>query len=419
MTWARRAGVVTGIAILSGGVVWLAIWTTFSWRYSPYVDNAEFASQSQSQTQSSTDVHRVTDDKSWRDVLSDERGQPLRSTASSFVRWARDGHLLPESYLFGVAYTDKTTQQREAYFLGEFSNSGWRSYFPVAFLIKTPIATMLLIFLGAVTCITCYGMRVRSPLAMGLVVFFVAYVLTMLTSRINIGHRHLAPIYPLLFILAGASAGLVTHRAGKVIIGSLLMWLMAANAWIYPHYLSYFNEFIGGPSQGYKYLADSNVDWGQDLLRLSDYMQAESLRADEVKLAWFGMVDPSVYGVASEMLPSTAPFGEPTQLVGGTYIVSVTQLLGIYVPQVRDDYWRDPRNQETFQQLGSFYRSVIAGAELDVSSQQRQQLSQNWWYLRSCLLLNRLQKREPDGRIGYSMLVFRLTDDDVHRLTQL
>jgi len=416
-TRARRGAVTLGIAILSGVVVWLAIWSAFSWRYSPYKSNAEAEFQTDGQPLAVS--HRMTDDKAWRDVLSDDGGQPLRSAASIIVRWARNIHLLPEAYLFGLAYTDKTTQQRDAYFLGDISNTGWRSYFPIAFLIKTPIATMILILLGAVASIKYHDRRTKSPLAVGLVVFLVVYVMAMLTSRINIGHRHLTPIYPLLFILAGACARWATHRAGRVIIASMIVWLVGANAWIYPQYLSYFNELVGGPSQGYKYLADSNVDWGQDMLRLSDYMKAESLGADEVKLAWFGMVDPSVYGVDCEMLPSSAPFGKPASLVGGTYIVSVTQLLGVYAREVRDDYWQDSHNQEMFQQIGSLYESVLAGRELKVSPKQWQQLSQNWWYLRSCLLLNHLQKREPDGRIGYSMLIFHLTNDDVQRMTHL
>jgi len=70
----------------------------------------------------------------------------------------------------------------------------------------------------------------------------------------------------------------------------------------YPHYLAYCNEFIGGPENGYKYLSDSNIDWGQDLKGLEKYMAEKDI--DKIKLGYFGSADADYYDINYEYLPS-------------------------------------------------------------------------------------------------------------------
>jgi hypothetical protein len=118
------------------------------------------------------------------------------------------------------------------------------------------------------------------------------------------------PVYPLLFVgvspwvvrgLTRVLAGLRARRVSRVravVAGATavgLLWYVVGTLWVGPRYLQYFNEAAGGADGGHEMLVDSNIDWGQDLIRLSEYMENESI--DVVNLAYFGRVHPTVYGV--------------------------------------------------------------------------------------------------------------------------
>jgi hypothetical protein len=140
-------------------------------------------------------------------------------------------------------------------------------------------------------------------------------------NSLYIGERHVLAAYPLLFIavapwiarafsqapaavrLLGATDAGAAHplpsRAHALVPAAvatlLLVWNVAGTLAVSPRYLQYFNEAAGGPERGHRVLVDSNIDWGQDLLRLRDYMQENHV--DSVALAYFGRVDPAVYGI--------------------------------------------------------------------------------------------------------------------------
>ena len=91
-----------------------------------------------------------------------------------------------------------------------------------------------------------------------------------MTQTINIGHRHLLPVYPFVLVIAGRIAALAfgpraRYAPLRVAVGLLCLWQAVATARAFPHYLAYFNELVGGPKNGWKYLVDSNLDWGQEL----------------------------------------------------------------------------------------------------------------------------------------------------------
>ena len=93
-----------------------------------------------------------------------------------------------------------------------------------------------------------------------------------------------------------------------------------SSIYIWPDYLSYFNEIIGGPSHGWKYLRDSDLDWGQDLPALKEYMDDNGI--NEVRLAYFGTADPSHYGI-KHVLFGTSDAENPENVV---YAISVQYL---------------------------------------------------------------------------------------------
>ena len=193
---------------------------------------------------------------------------------------------LPFAYVQGldmVARDSRTTGW--TYLRGRYSETGFRSYFFWAFLVKVPVATQLLILLGV-------GLwasgRLRAPGAEEFlivpVLFLAAYF--SLLFRLDIGLRYLLPIFPFLFVFAGRVAAAAAAfpfpvRAGRARLGTaavsvLVLWLAIASAAIHPHDLAYFNEIAGGPDQGWRWLIDSNLDWGQDEAYTREVYAAES-----------------------------------------------------------------------------------------------------------------------------------------------
>lgn len=221
-----------------------------------------------------------------------------------------------------------------AFLMGENRTHGWWYYFPVAFVLKTPLPTLLLIGV-TFACI-------RSPQAtiqrLGPPALFpIVYGASSILSPLNIGYRHLLPILPPLFVLAGRSSALrSTQYAVRISYSVLrvacLAWLVLSTLFISPHYLAYFNELAGGPDNGWRYLADSNTDWGQGYRELARFQQERGLGS--VRLSAFIFYDPAIYGVEYEPLtpmrgdtPAIFPsrFNPPP----GDYVISATTLDGI------------------------------------------------------------------------------------------
>ncbi|MGB4873666.1 MAG: hypothetical protein WBP47_26705, partial [Candidatus Promineifilaceae bacterium] len=223
---------------------------------------------------------------------------------------------------------------RAAFLLGEFSTEGFPAYFPIAFITKTPLPILLLLPLAA-------GLLLWEKRTRGTAVFFLVppllYFLFSLQSGLNIGYRHLLPMLPFLLVLiSGLTVQTLkisqTLRVYALRIGAL--WLLAVTLWIHPHYLSYFNLLAGGPANGGRILVDSNIDWGQDLLRLQQWMADNDV--EKVKLGWFGTADPAYYGLNYEPMPGfprpefyglwTHPPFNPAAPEPGIYAISVSSL---------------------------------------------------------------------------------------------
>jgi len=201
-----------------------------------------------------------------------------------------------------------------SFLMGQVSTKGWWYYFPVAFLLKTPIP--LLILLPLMT--TYFTTRLRQAWkALPLVAFVCIYAAMSLLSTVNIGYRHLLPILPCLFVLVAQIPCfkfslklpniLLRFKIGYLVLG---IWYIAGTLGVFPNYLTYFNEFIGGPKNGYQYLVDSNLDWGQSLIELRSYMAQHHL--GRINLSATGFVNPAIYGVAYDPLP---PMQNPQPVV--------------------------------------------------------------------------------------------------------
>lgn len=252
------------------------------------------------------------------------------------------GPLIPAPpYIEGVrAILDFSAGGRPAYLLGQYSQRGWWYYFPVAFVVKTPLAT-----LGALLLACARGLRGFRRDDLWLMIPPVAYFLASMTSSLNIGYRHLLPVLPFLAVYIGRLAQPTGRPADRLprqwanyLPLLLALWLALATVCIYPHFLAFFNLVGGGPENGWRVLVDSNIDWGQDLKGLQAWMGREGV--ERVRLSWFGSAYPEVYGVTYDLLPGLPegfslwqdpPF-ERDHPEPGVYVISVTNLVGVHFP---------------------------------------------------------------------------------------
>jgi len=135
------------------------------------------------------------------------------------------------------------------------------------------------------------------------------------------------------------------------LIAVLCVWQLMTAIRIYPHHLAYFNELVGGPENGYKYLVDSNLDWGQDLKGLKAYLEANGI--DQIKLSYFGTADPAYYGISYTCLPSfgilrelKCPVEPDFENKSGVFVVSATNLQGVYLDNPHTFDWLKEREPE-------------------------------------------------------------------------
>ena len=339
-----------------------------------------------------------------------------RGPVVPLLRLAHAHRLLPEAYLFGIAYVEKKAIGRAAYLCGEYSNRGFATYFPWAFAVKTPLPLLLLFLAGfaaAVHAAARCGTR-WSPLAVGLGLFAATYFFTLAQSGLNLGYRHLLPVTAVLALTAGGLApsrfAVRWRRPWTVTLGLALAWLVAGTLFAAPHWIGYFNEAVGGWRNGHRYLADSNLDWGQDLLRLKTRLQPEPPGS----VVWLSQAgDPPLpQGMQVRWLlgeGSHAP--DPRAIAGGLYVVSATDLLGVYRPLARPASWRDPRLQAQFERAAGGRPAAPAAAGAGALP------IDEFEALRRLRLLSRLAQRGPDERVGTSLFLFRLSDAEVDEWT--
>ena len=193
--------------------------------------------------------------------------QADRSTVvGSTLRWLGRRGLPPYAYFVGLNGQAQYFQGARSYFLGRFYEHGSRWYFPVAIVVKTPLSVLLLAAAVAVA----LALRRRWPgaAATGFVVPIVLFLAAAISSSLNIGIRHLLPLYaPAYALLVMLAWSLDLRKLALAAVAGAA----AESAWIYPYHLSFFNLAAGGPLQGPRYLLDSNIDWGQDGKRLAAY----------------------------------------------------------------------------------------------------------------------------------------------------
>ncbi len=211
-------------------------------------------------------------------------------------------HLLPESYLYGFAHVLIQSQAFTSYVLGRTYPHPVAFYFPVAMLIKSTLTFLILLGIGTWAAVTGRFRAVREIVYM--VVPAAVYMVFAMVGGMNIGVRHVLPVYVFLSVaMAGAAWALVLRdRRWLYAVSALLIFQAVSVVHAYPAYVSYANEAFGGPANVHNYLSDSSSDWGQQLKDVKHYVDTKG-----VHNCWFayfgeGVAEFSYYGIPCKPL---------------------------------------------------------------------------------------------------------------------
>jgi hypothetical protein len=253
--------------------------------------------------------------------------------------------------------------------LGRISAGGSPAFFPAAFLVKTPLPALALMAAGL--WLSARRRERRGELAL-LLAAPAVYAAAALAAPLHLGHRHILPVYPFLFVAAGAAASPRRGRAGPraVALGgaaacALSALLVFAPPWrpqaAFPDFLAYFNELAGGPRGGGRVLVDSDLDWGQGLKSLAAWLRTRGV-SEPVNLCYFGTAEPRFYGVRYVNLPGGLPFapeaGFEKARVPGWLAISATSFSGVYMDPALRTAWRDFLRRTDARLAGVAGRSI-------------------------------------------------------------
>ncbi len=347
--------------------------------------------------------------------------------------------LIPPAFVEGLTSAIRSAELRMAFLSGRYSVQGWWWFFPYAFLVKTPLASLVLILMAGPTWVLARkapavqragnedSVRLPSLYELSpLLILAGIYVVVCVTSKLNIGYRHMLPVLPPLYIFVGMNAWWLARRKpwGKAGIAFLLSGVLAASLYVRPHYLAFFNTLAGGPKNGYRHLVDSSLDWGQDLPSLKDWLDKNDAgKKSPVYFSYFGTGNPEYYGIKSRRLPGFFDWRqrEAYPLQGGVYCISATMLESVYTPYYGP--WCAPY-ENLYRQLTGELSALDQTAD-DPAARMKlfQEKGQAYWemrisayeQLRFARLCAWLRQREPDDEVGYSILIYRLSDADVQQ----
>lgn len=277
---------------------------------------------------------------------------------------------LPRDYMIGLDRQRAIMEAAHPVFLdGRWSTEGFAEYYLKALWYKVPHAAQMLMLLSAVWLMWPAGRPREWRKQLGLIIPIILLVSIASFSRMQLGIRYILPAFGFLILLAAQSArwwDVGRFRLRGIAVAVCALWVLTSPRF-HPHHLAYFNALAGGPVGGRVHLLDSNIDWGQDLWLLADFVRQEQI--DEIGLAYFGTLPPAEFGI---------PYYVPPRIPQkpGWYAVSVNYLGG------RPHVLRHPDGSSRLAGLGEF---------------------------------SYFRRFRPVARIGYSIELFHIRAEDLPR----
>jgi hypothetical protein len=344
----RRLGVAMIVFFGSAIISYAGIWAVYGFRFRPTPQPGVYLNMDQ-----------LSDQANKSRVAAEYGGYPPPGAFDHLqpvmmvrlVDFANTHGLFPQAYLAGFLFTYDNALIRPAYLCGELSRVGWWWYFPLAILVKTPIATLIA---GAITGVIILRSVRRGKLAdanlqwtaLCLAVPFAIFLASAMLSHLNIGIRHVLGLYPFAFIAIGCVAGTLWKRRNpRLGIMGIIVLLAIESVSVFPNFIPYFNFVAEHMVGGINLLGDSNLDWGQDLPLLAQWQREHP--NDKLYLCYFGYADPAFYGIRYIPLPGGYHYDPPPQFPDPfspcVLAISATNLQGIMLDtQLRKFYaqWR-------------------------------------------------------------------------------
>jgi 4-amino-4-deoxy-L-arabinose transferase-like glycosyltransferase len=273
--------------------------------------------------------------------------QPLSKGVQAGVTFLNRTHLLPESYLYGLVDVQRVGDATPTFFLGRVYEHGQKWYFPAILSLKWTLGMLGLVLMAVAVWVTGQVKRGRELFFLSVPVG--VYLTVAILGPLNIGVRHVLPVFPfVMLIAAGGAAWLVSERKpGRKVWGwavaGLLVWHAASSVRTFPNYVPYANEAWGGPSKTHLYFSDSATDWAQQLKHVKWWTDTH-----EVKECWFAyFAEPFLqakdYGIPCKPLPTFDSAGEEDievpGVIHGPVLVSFGDLNGFeFGTKVRNPY---------------------------------------------------------------------------------
>jgi 4-amino-4-deoxy-L-arabinose transferase-like glycosyltransferase len=274
-----------------------------------------------------------------------------------------------------VLYQADLVAERTAVALGRLKIGSLWWYFPLAFLLKNPLPLLIALVLAAGTLLRtrqCW----HGYLLPGL--FSVLYTGLAIARGPNIGYRHMLAVHPTLHLLTAGGVGQVWRRLlgahgwpsqiGRWAIVALGIWYIAGTVWIYPYNLAFFNETVGGAANGWRYLADSNTDWGQGWKALRTFQQERSLTFDYSGPEGYAGTAP--YDLWDRPLPPLRYVSDPPPSPWlfpnpGDYVISANTLSGLWLTDPDNFSWFRYHSPDATIAHTLFYYHVDAASAPD------------------------------------------------------
>lgn len=412
-TWGSRTGEWSSVRAKAGACIALTvghglltaavIWTAFGWRYEA--------------------VNPAVSERAYF-YKTNEIDLEAHDGVGAVVDWARTHQLLPEAYLQGFVFVRTHATARAAFLAGDFRDDGWWWFFPATFLWKSTLGELLVtaaLTLALIVKLTRWrhtrviasALYRYSPL----LIFAAIYGGVSLASSLNIGQRHILPLYAILFIFAGGLVQLAGSRAKRALLLLPVAFSATACAAVFPHFLTYFNQPSGGSAQGWRKLVDSSLDWGQGLPALKHWLHENRRPEEVVYLSYFGSDDFRFRQIDAIPLAPSYQHYEPRRfepLGPGLYCLTATMLQDVYspikgmwTPRMEHDYWLARTRAEEHLASGAWENRIV-----DFGRDNTYPL----WVLerlRFARLTQYLRLREPDAVVANSIFVYRLSAHEV------
>jgi tetratricopeptide (TPR) repeat protein len=242
-------------------------------------------------------------------------------------------HLLPESYIYGFAHVFFSADRFNSYLFGKsYPHAVW-FYFPVAMLVKSSLTFLILLAISV--CVIASGRLQKGRELLFLLIPPLVYLAASMKGGMNIGIRHILPVYIFLAILiAGAISVLIKNsRRWLYAVVLLLVFQAISVAHAFPNCIGYANEAFGGPKNAWRYVSDSSADWAQQLHAVKRYTDER-----HIQNCWFvyfgtGVIDYDYYKIPCKLLPTIesiwlGTLSGATPAIDGPVFISAVNLTG-------------------------------------------------------------------------------------------